>query len=132
MKARKKAGVIEVVQYFSRSLDQHPAIQHDASGAFVFNKPQNTNVRVHDGDYIRVDNPEDIYPINAEYFKENYDVVDSDDHRARHMQLHRAFDELYADFVRHHPGDHDFLQMPIERLLQWSHEQTINPTEMEV
>jgi hypothetical protein len=76
MKAvRKPQPLIEVVRYFSRSLDQHPAIQHDAAGAFVFNKPQNTNIRVNEGDYLRVDNPDDVYPINAEYFDANFDVV---------------------------------------------------------
>jgi hypothetical protein len=79
MKARKRTGLIEVEQY--RQGQPLPDRLHDLiligdDGATVFNKPQGVHVPVHDGDYVRVDNPEDIYPINAAYFAENYDPVE--------------------------------------------------------
>lgn len=52
-------------------------------------------------------------------------------HRERHVALHRALDELFADYVRHHPEQREFLQMPLDTLLKWSYEQTIEPTEGE-
>jgi hypothetical protein len=54
-----------------------------------------------------------------------------EEHRERHVALHRALDELFADFIRHHPAQRDYLQMPLDALLQWSFEQTLKPTEGE-
>jgi hypothetical protein len=50
-------------------------------------------------------------------------------HRLRHVELHRALDELLADYMRHHPEQNRFLETPIGTLLGWSHEQTIDPAE---
>ena len=49
------------------------------------------------------------------------------DHKIRHEELHRALDELCADFI----GQMGKLpsNTPIYELMKWSHEQTINPTE---
>jgi hypothetical protein len=49
------------------------------------------------------------------------------EHVARHQELHRMLDELFADYILHHPDEHAFLQMPLEKLLEWSHAQTITP-----
>lgn len=49
-------------------------------------------------------------------------------HRARHIELHRMLDELYADFIRQTDADST---NPISRFLKWSFEQTLvvtNPT----
>ncbi len=54
-----------------------------------------------------------------------------EEHRARHVQLHRAFDELLADWLRHQPLDRPqcVADTPIAVLIDWSYQQTINPTE---
>lgn len=50
-----------------------------------------------------------------------------EEHRRRHLELHRAFDELFADYIKHHPDQVKFLDMPLRQLLEWSHTQTILP-----
>lgn len=51
------------------------------------------------------------------------------EHKQRHVELHRALDQLFADYIRHHPDEHEFTDMPLRKLIDWSHEQTILPTE---
>jgi hypothetical protein len=51
---------------------------------------------------------------------------DESNHRARHVALHRSLDELVADFIGHTgalPSKTSVLD-----LMQWSFEQTLNPT----
>lgn len=52
-------------------------------------------------------------------------------HRARHVQLHQALDEIFADYLRHHPTSQpgSYFVLPIGVLLAWSYEQTQEPTE---
>jgi len=52
-----------------------------------------------------------------------------EEHKKRHIKLHRALDELFADFIFHHPDQIEFLKMPIMKLMKWSHGQTIKPRE---
>jgi hypothetical protein len=52
-------------------------------------------------------------------------------HKQRHVELHKAVDELFADYIRHHPSQHSFLEMPLKDFIEWSHSQTIIPTEGE-
>jgi len=51
-----------------------------------------------------------------------------EEHKARHVELHKALDELVADFIRHTGG------MPsrttLTDLMGWSWTQTLNPTEV--
>ena len=50
-----------------------------------------------------------------------------DEHRERHRELHKAFDELLADFLTHTeklPSKTSVLE-----LMTWSNEQTVEPTE---
>lgn len=55
------------------------------------------------------------------------DELTTEQHRARHVALHQALDELLADFIVH------TRQMPsvttLKDLMEWSHQQTIDPTE---
>jgi len=51
-----------------------------------------------------------------------------EEHKERHKILHRHFDELFADYIDHHPKQVRFLEMPVRLLLDWSYEQTKNPT----
>ncbi len=52
-----------------------------------------------------------------------------EDHKQRHIELHKYLDELVADFITHNQG------MPstttILQLMKWSKEQMENPTEKE-
>jgi hypothetical protein len=48
-------------------------------------------------------------------------------HKQRHIELHKALDELLADFIQitgKMPS-----QLSLKELMEWSHEQTLNPTE---
>ena len=50
-----------------------------------------------------------------------------EEHKDKHIMLHRQLDELASDFLRHTgklPSDTTVME-----LLQWSSKQTINPTE---
>lgn len=50
-------------------------------------------------------------------------------HKRRHEELHRALDELLADYLQQHhalPSN-----ISVMDLLQWSHEQTQNPTDVD-
>jgi len=55
--------------------------------------------------------------------------VTHEEHRARHLELHRAFDELLADYLAHNRG-----ALPssttLMTLMEWSHHQTIDPVEL--
>lgn len=52
-----------------------------------------------------------------------------EEHITRHRKLHKALDELVADFLRHTSGGLGTgLHSPIEDLMRWSFEQTNNPT----
>jgi hypothetical protein len=50
----------------------------------------------------------------------------TEEHRKKHVELHRALRELVADWLREPdswPG-----RTPVFELIEWSHAQTINPT----
>lgn len=52
-----------------------------------------------------------------------------EEHKQRHIQLHSACDELFADYIKHHPERIFVTQLTIYELLLWSSDQTKNPTE---
>jgi hypothetical protein len=48
-----------------------------------------------------------------------------EEHKERHIQLHKQLDELVADFIsvtEKLPSKHTIME-----LMEWSHQQTINP-----
>lgn len=51
-------------------------------------------------------------------------------HKARHGELHKALDELFADFIMHHRDRVNFLDTTYRELMEWSHRQTIHPDEL--
>lgn len=53
-----------------------------------------------------------------------------EEHKERHILLHKMLDELLADYIGHNTEQKSFLKMPLEDLLDWSHQQTIEPTEI--
>lgn len=52
-------------------------------------------------------------------------VVTEDEHKQRHIELHRALDELLADFIL--ATKEPPLNQPIRNLLEWAYQQTIEP-----
>lgn len=50
-------------------------------------------------------------------------------HKKRHIELYKALDELFADYIKHHPDKIKFAKMPLIDLIDWSFEQTKNPNE---
>jgi hypothetical protein len=54
-----------------------------------------------------------------------------EEHKQRHVELHKAVDELFADYMTHHPNEYHFTSLQIIDLIKWSYEQTLNPTEKE-
>jgi hypothetical protein len=51
-----------------------------------------------------------------------------EEHRARHVELHRALDELLADYLRHNRGALPS-QVSALDLARWAYAQTVDPTE---
>lgn len=49
-------------------------------------------------------------------------------HKKRHIELHKALDELFADYIGYHSNETNFIGMSLRKLLDWSFEQTKNPT----
>lgn len=49
------------------------------------------------------------------------------EHKARHVELHKALDELAADFLTHNPGKM-LSTTTVMELVRWSHQQTTDPT----
>ena len=48
-------------------------------------------------------------------------------HRQRHIELHKALDQLFDDFIQCNPQLHSYTLQPILALIDWSHQQTITP-----
>jgi hypothetical protein len=51
-------------------------------------------------------------------------------HKKRHVKLHKALDELLADFMIHSCSKKPVLIQSISTLMEWSHSQCTNPTPM--
>ena len=60
-------------------------------------------------------------------FEATYEPV-SQDHKQRHIFLHKCFDELLADMIRHTK------MLPstttLSEFMKWSYQQTLSPTEV--
>ena len=49
-------------------------------------------------------------------------LITEEDHRKKHIELHRSLDVLLADFIINNEGG--FMDRPIQDLISWSHKQT--------
>lgn len=49
------------------------------------------------------------------------------EHKQRHIELHKNLNELVVNFIQHNDGAL-LSQTSVMDLMRWSHEQTINPT----
>jgi hypothetical protein len=59
--------------------------------------------------------------------KDQSQIMTSDEHKRRHIKLHAAMDELFADYVEQNRNESDFLELSILKLIDWSYRQTQNP-----
>lgn len=50
-----------------------------------------------------------------------------EEHKERHEELHRALDELVADWINH--TNRIPSKATVLELMKWAYEQTLNPTE---
>jgi len=64
--------------------------------------------------------------------KEFIKMGEKEKHKKRHIELHKALDELFADYIGHHPNEIRFTEIPLKELLTWSFEQTKNPTDEKI
>lgn len=53
--------------------------------------------------------------------------LNQEQHRNRHVTLHHMFDELWADFIAHHPDNFEMDKVTVGELVRWSHRQTTKP-----
>lgn len=53
--------------------------------------------------------------------------MDQKQHKRRHITLHKALDELFADFIMHSGRKGSFTQAPILELINWSAKQSDEP-----
>lgn len=60
-----------------------------------------------------------------------------EEHKTRHLELHQALDELYADYLAHNlpragdPLKADFFPVSLNDLMAWSFKQTQSPDELD-
>jgi hypothetical protein len=54
-------------------------------------------------------------------------MMTKEEHRQRHIELHKALDELVADFIKH--TEKHLSKTSILEFVQWSSTQTHEPTE---
>jgi hypothetical protein len=50
-----------------------------------------------------------------------------EEHKQRHIELHKALDELVADYIQH--TDKFITNTNLQQLIEWSFKQTLDPTE---
>ena len=50
-----------------------------------------------------------------------------EEHKERHVELYKMFDELLADYIDH--SHIPLSEMKVIELMEWSHIQTVNPEE---
>jgi len=76
MKAIKKPILVDVVR-FDAETDLPPAVRvrFTEKRWTVWNQLHDSWIGVTPGDYLNVTTPGDIYPIDAAYFAEHYDLV---------------------------------------------------------
>jgi len=53
--------------------------------------------------------------------------MNPEQHKKRHEELHKCLDELVADFILH--SEKRPSETSVMELMQWSHNQTINPSQ---
>lgn len=44
----------------------------------VYNKLHNTYIEIKEGDWVRTDNPDDMYPIDQDYMLEKYVLMETE------------------------------------------------------
>lgn len=74
---QSKPKIITAIKLDPDQLEAIPAhVFRDKDGDWaVYNKLHDSNIKLKVGDYIRVDDPNDTYPIDADYMAANYDEL---------------------------------------------------------
>lgn len=54
------------------------------------------------------------------------ETVPVQDHRKRHVELHKEVEELFVDFIENNDKK-SYLKITIHELLEWSFHQTLEP-----
>lgn len=75
MKAIKKPIPIEVTELRAGESLPLGVIWKDGF-LYVRNKLHNSDIQTKFGDFINITNPDDIYPIEKDVFKNTYDVIE--------------------------------------------------------
>lgn len=75
MKFVSKPKVIEAVWFNENAPHWPPNVTHKDGKYTVYNKLHNSYIELKHGDYVRVDDLNDTYPIDRRYMEENYEVV---------------------------------------------------------
>ena len=86
----------------------------------VIREPNGTLRAIYDRGAVRSPKPGDGETVLVRLG----DFMDAKDHKQRHVELHRALDELFADFITHGGGR---TTNTILDLIEWSCKQTISP-----
>jgi hypothetical protein len=74
---RKHSPVITVVRVSEDNLKELIELKYLNQHGNAIDSSRNKNPsKVNIGDYIRIDNPDDMYPINPEYFDNTFNVVE--------------------------------------------------------
>ena len=76
IKATRKPGdPISLHEYQpGGELPPNVTVRKDGS-AFVFNPTHKSEINIQPGDFVRVDDPNDTYPITKDYFEKNFEEV---------------------------------------------------------
>jgi hypothetical protein len=80
-KFRSKPKVITAVQFLDGRPFPHPNIQQEPKGVepvqyAVWNRLHGSWIAIKFGDWVRVDDDNDTYPIDSEYMRANYDLIE--------------------------------------------------------
>jgi hypothetical protein len=75
MKARSKPREIEVREFLLTE-ELPPGVEFHVGGWVVFNKLHNSFIGIKPGDFVRVDNEDDRYPIDRKTFFKTYEIIE--------------------------------------------------------
>ena len=76
MKFQSKPKIIEAEQFDPKSSVWPKGVYSFPHNNYrVYNRLHDTNIFVKPGDWIRIDNEDDIYPIADGVMKENYEAI---------------------------------------------------------
>ena len=129
-KFRKKPVVIEAIQWHGFKVGPHDLgiTPHcSPSGTMGWIGTLEGGHVVTPEDWIITGIKGEKYPCKPDIFEATYEDAFLN-HKQTHIFLHKCFDELLTDMIRHT----DMLPSTttVKEFIDWSHQQTISPTEV--